>query len=63
MLDYNGSLLYSIHGFGDHTPGQYSYPAGVSGFGTLFQVRTEDMHLCCGHGLEVLERHRHTTYL
>jgi len=37
MLDYNGSLLYSIHGFGDYVPGEYSYPAGVSGYGTLLQ--------------------------
>lgn len=38
MLDYSGNLQYSIHGFSDYTPGQYSYPAGVSGYGTLFQV-------------------------
>jgi len=37
MLDYNGLLRYSIHGFTDFTPGEYSYPAGLSGYGTLFR--------------------------
>jgi len=37
MLDYAGNLQYSIHGFGDYVPAQYSYPAGVSGYGTLLQ--------------------------
>jgi len=36
MLDYDGMLQYSIHGF-NTVPGQYQYPAGLSGFGTLFE--------------------------
>ena len=28
-----GELQYSIHGFGDYVPKEFSYPAGVSGFG------------------------------
>jgi hypothetical protein len=37
MLDYNTGLLqYSIHGFTSFVPGEYSYPAGVHGFGSLF---------------------------
>uniref|UniRef100_A0A7S2JLJ6 SMP-30/Gluconolactonase/LRE-like region domain-containing protein n=1 Tax=Haptolina brevifila TaxID=156173 RepID=A0A7S2JLJ6_9EUKA len=39
MLDYDGTLQYSIHGF-DFLPGQYSYPAGLSGFGTLFEANS-----------------------
>lgn len=36
MLDYaTGDLLYSIHGFGNFFPGEYLYPAGVSGYGTM----------------------------
>lgn len=38
MLDYDsGQLKYSIHGFSDHRKLQYTYAAGVSGYGTLFQ--------------------------
>ena len=37
LLDYDtGMLKYSIHGFGDYIAKEYTYPAGVSGFGTLF---------------------------
>jgi hypothetical protein len=37
-VDYaTGELHYSIHGFTDYIDKQYSYPAGTSGFGTLFQ--------------------------
>jgi len=39
MLDYDGNLQYSIHGF-DTVSGQYSYPAGLSGFGTLFEANS-----------------------
>lgn len=36
MLDYaTGNLLYSLHGFDTFFPGEYLYPAGVSGYGTL----------------------------
>jgi len=36
MMDYKtGRLIYSIRGFDSFFPGQYLYPAGVSGYGTL----------------------------
>jgi len=36
MVNYGtGELLYTISGLHKFYPGQYSYPAGVSGFGTL----------------------------
>lgn len=37
MLNYSGELMYTVHGFTEYTPGQYSYPAGLSGYGSLFQ--------------------------
>jgi len=38
MLNYvTGQLLYTIRGFDTYFPGQYTYPAGVSGYGTMGQ--------------------------
>lgn len=36
MLDLdNGDLILSLHGFEDVRPGQYTYPAGSGGYGTV----------------------------
>jgi len=38
MVDYEtGELKYSLRGFDSYFPGQFTYPAGVSGTGTLGQ--------------------------